>query len=181
MLKSLVEEHLYESFLDLDICKKAKDLIIKNKDLFTHKTYDCDLKTSFNFTPNILNCAELHELKMNVLSHIEACMHQKNKYMDGYIVFSWANIYEKDYYQEFHDHRNPCFNALSGVLYLTENNSEIVFKQSDSIYFKPKFGNIILFPDTLHHRVRKNLEDTLRISIAFNFKFCKVHEIKNLS
>jgi len=181
VLKNLSEEQLYESFLDLDICQKAKDLVLKNKDLFTAQSYDCDIKTSLKFSPNILNCVEFHELKMNVLSHIEVCMHQKNLFMNGYIQDSWVNIYEKNFYQEFHVHNHPCYNSLSGVLYLSDKNSDIVFKYPNSVHFEPKFGNILLFPDNLPHRVRKNSEDDLRISIAFNFKFCTLHEIKKLS
>ena len=175
------QKTIYKNKLDSNLCKQAFNFVFELKDRFQERSWDCDIKTSLNSTNNILNVTELHPLKLNIISHIENYMRQNKLFFDGFIVSSWVNIYEKNFYQEFHVHNHPCYNSLSGVLYLSDKNSDIVFKYPNSVHFEPKFGNILLFPDNLPHRVRKNSEDDLRISIAFNFKFCTLHEIKKLS
>ncbi len=180
MFKNIFETKVYYSKLDLDICNKAKLHIDNKQNEFHQKTWDCDIKTSLNYSPNILNSLELHELKMNILSHLEMYMYQNNKFIDGYIYDSWVNIYEKDFFQEFHVHTHDCYKSLSGIVYLTENNSEIIFNIDNPYNFIPKFADILIFPDDVPHRVRKNTNDNLRVSLAFNFKLCNLSKITSL-
>ena len=98
----------------------------------------------------------------------------------------WLNINNKHHYNELHDHQ---YSVLSGVFYLTKNNSKIQFQRNRdmSTYFledirsnnnthcsyrKVEYlpGNkvLYLFPSWLSHRVLRNDLDTERISIAFN-------------
>ena len=107
-------------------------------------------------------------------------MYQNNKFIDGYIYDSWVNIYEKDFFQEFHVHTHDCYKSLSGIVYLTENNSEIIFNIENPHNFVPKFADILIFPDDVPHRVRKNTNDNLRVSLAFNFKLCNLSKITSL-
>jgi uncharacterized protein (TIGR02466 family) len=93
---------------------------------------------------------------------------------------------------EKHLHANSIF---SGVLYLKvpENSGNITFSRSHnfipyltppkkfhSIYngnsqtFRAKEGLLILFPSTLEHQVEKNLSESERFSISFNY-FLKGH------
>ena len=180
MFKNIFETKVYYSKLDFDICNKAKLHIDNKQNEFQQKTWDCDIKTSLNYSPNILNSLELHELKMNILSHLEMYMYQNNKFIDGYIYDSWVNIYEKDFFQEFHVHTHDCYKSLSGIVYLTENNSEIIFNIDNPYNFIPKFADILIFPDDVPHRVRKNTNDNLRVSLAFNFKLCNLSKITSL-
>jgi|TARA_E500000318_G_scaffold64858_1_gene59899 hypothetical protein len=180
LLTPLIQENLYRSQIDKNICDKAHLFISKHQEKFTHQTWDCKIRTSYSLTNNILNIKDLHELKMHVLSHINNYLHLKKYFTDGYIHSSWVNIYEKDFYQEFHDHEDPILNTLSGVIYLTENNSNIEFNVKNTMQFSPKFSDIILFPDHTLHRVAPNKNNSLRISLAFNFAFCKQWEIISL-
>jgi len=162
---------IYKNKLDLDLCKKAFDFVFELKDKFKARSWDCDIKTSLNCTNNILNVTELHPLKLNVISHIENHMRQNKLFFDGFISQSWVNIYEKNFYQEFHTHVSDIANFFSGVIYLTEKNSKIVFDFVDGIEITPEFGDILIFEDDLPHRVVHNEQD-LRISLAFNYKKC---------
>jgi hypothetical protein len=163
---------IYKNKLDLDLCKKAFDFIFELKDKFKERSWDCDIKTSFNCTDNILNVTELHKLKLNIISHIENHMRQNKLFFDGFIFQSWVNIYEKKFYQEFHTHKNHIANFFSGVIYLTEKNSKIELDIVNRIGITPEFGDILIFEDDLPHRVVHNEED-LRISLAFNYKKCE--------
>ena len=108
---------------------------------------------------------------MNVLSHIDNYMHQQRNFLLGCISSSWVNIYEKNFYQELHEHEDTINQSLSGVLYLTEKNSDIEFNVSNRIKINPEFADILLFPSDTLHRVVPNKEDFLRISLAFNYAF----------
>lgn len=173
MIKTLYTEKYYHSKVDSEICKVAFDLINKKNENFTEQSWNCKIRTSFNFTDNILNMIELHTLKMNILSHIEKYMHLNEQFFNGYIIKSWANIYEKDFFQEKHMHEGFCNRHISGVTYLTENNSNLnLYPKSKPALEKrvtPEFADIILFEDDLPHGVSPNLNDDFRISIAFNY------------
>lgn len=178
MLISFKSKNMYQSLLDKEICNESLEYISKFKDRFNDKSWECKIRTSFNLTNNILNIPEFHKLKMNILSHIDSYMHQSSNFFNGYIKTSWINIYEKDFYQEYHIHNNLLENFISGVIYLSENNSDIILasdgKLNNIIKHKPSYGDILLFSGDTPHRVEPNMNDTLRISLAFNFKLVDI-------
>lgn len=98
----------------------------------------------------------------------------------------WININKKGDYNRRHIHQ---LSVLSGVFYLTKNNSDIVFERnvgiptyflenidSDNntvpsyrlVSFTPINRVLYVFPSWLYHSVDPSTEDTDRISIAFN-------------
>jgi hypothetical protein len=164
----IFQKSIYKNKLDETVCQQAHDFILKYKDKFTQRTFNCDVTTSLNLTHNILNIPELRMLKLNILSHIDNFMTQEQDFYDGYIDESWINIYEKKFYQEYHVHSDPVYKKFSGVLYLTKLNSDITFNMKKTITITPKFADILIFEDDIEHRVLPNEED-LRISLAFNF------------
>ena len=165
------ESKIYKGKLDNGVCQQSKKFIESFKDKFTEHKYDCPLKTSHNLTNNILNIVELRQLKFNILSHIDNYMLQTKRFFDGYIYNSWINIYEKNYYQEFHNHQHEVYKCISGVVYLTEKNSNIILDANHVKNFIPEFSDIIIFEDDMFHRVKSN-EEELRISLAFNYRKC---------
>jgi hypothetical protein len=173
MLHNFKNKNYYLSNLDEEVCNQSLNFIEKIQHHFTQKTWECEIRTSFNKTYNILNCIELHGLKMNILSHIDNFMHSRQYVLDGYIEDSWVNIYEKNFYQEYHCHAHPTKKFICGVIYLTQNNSPIILSPNitahDDNKVIPKFGNIILFNDDVPHRVIPNNNEEIRISLAFNF------------
>ena len=82
-------------------------------------------------------------------------------------------LYKKGYYQEFHRHDHKIYQYVSGVVYLTEDNSDIHFFINNTFEYTPKIGNIIIFDSHIEHRVVANKKDSLRISLAFNFRKCQ--------
>lgn len=177
MLHSYPNDTYYKSTLNENVIKKSYEFIETITDKFTHRTWDCDIRTSYNLTNNILNYPELHSLKMNVLGHLDNFMRLRNNFFNGYIDASWVNVYEKDFYQESHMHVSPVSKFISGVLYLTEVNSPIFFEPhsmpSNKFKVIPNFSDILLFNDDLPHSVAKNENEGLRVSLAFNFKLCE--------
>ena len=180
MLNAIVQESFYSEKIEESVCKKAVEIITPHLEKFKEQPWDCKVRTSNTLTYNILNIPALHELKMHALSHVYNYMYQTKLFIDGYIKESWVNIYEKDFYQEFHTHTDPVNNYISAVIYLTDENSEIEFNIAKRTKTKPEFSEILIFPGHLPHRVIQNKNDKLRISLAFNFVCCEVWDIINL-
>ena len=84
------------------------------------------------------------------------------------------------------DHMH-CNSLLSGVLYLTDDASPIIFRhplpwrwssglddkndgmvKSNQFIMSPKKGDIVLFPSHVHHLIMPHKNKTDRYSIAFN-------------
>jgi uncharacterized protein (TIGR02466 family) len=105
---------------------------------------------------------------------------------DYYINNSWININGKGSKNHLHDHPGS---SVSGVFYLTENNSEIIFERNrdinryhmsnlhsngdtflsyNTLSYTPQQGQYIIFPSWLLHEVKTNNNDSDRISISFN-------------
>ena len=102
------------------------------------------------------------------------------------IINIWININDTNNRNRPHDHPNS---SVSGVFYLTQNNSEIVFHRNrdlaeyhlewlesnrstnlsnTTVSYSPKRGQYLIFPSWLMHSVRPNISIEKRISIAFN-------------
>jgi len=95
-------------------------------------------------------------------------------------LIAWHVILKKQGFQEPHIHASGW---LSGVVYLKvvphldKNEGAIELSLNNKMYFdvnsaklihKPKVGDIILFPSSLHHRTIPFTSDEDRISIAFD-------------
>jgi|TARA_R100000149_G_C5865409_1_gene130281 hypothetical protein len=95
----------------------------------------------------------------------------------------WAQVHSQNESTNMHDHVN-CFDIknspdLSGVYYLEvpRDSGDIVFQwpinkynQYKRWWFKPKKGDLLIFPSTLDHFVTKNTAVEKRIAVSFNFK-----------
>ena len=116
----------------------------------------------------------------------------KNKFYIRYnqaieLTDYWAQVHSQNESTNIHDHVD-CFDIknspdLSGVYYLEvpQNSGDIVFQwpinkynQYKRWWFKPKAGNLLLFPSTLDHFVTKNTAVEKRIAISFNFKILPI-------
>jgi len=171
MLKNFDFKTFYHAKLDENLCNKSFSYLETFFPKFKSKDWECFIRTSNNITDNILNAPKLHEFKMNIVSHIENYFHLKGLFIEGYISSSWVNIYEENFFQEFHIHRDErtCNIQTSGVVYLTLDNSEIEFWKNTRFSIKPEFTDILIFPDDLQHRVKPNKNKELRVSLAFNY------------
>ena len=156
--------------IDKDIIDSSLKVIHSMKDSMTSKDWDCDIRTSNNLTYSILNVKGLLPLKFKIYEIIHSHMLNYDQFFDGMINSSWVNIYEKDFYQEFHTHKNSVARCFSGVAYLTPLASPIVFGIDEGMEIKPEEGDVLVFEDDLLHRVSPNKSDELRISLAFNYQ-----------
>jgi hypothetical protein len=163
------KELFYKSNIEKEVLDEAIEFVNKLQHQFQERSWDCLIRTSYNVNDNILNCRNLINLKRHIQFHLDEFMYSRDCYYDGYIKNSWINIYEKGFYQEFHHHISDIDKSFSGVLYLTENNSDIEFDIDNRKKITPQLGDILIFDDDRLHRVCPNNNDSLRISLAFNF------------
>ena len=87
------------------------------------------------------------------------------------LIHLWLNVAEEGGYNMPHHH--GLITNMSGVLYLTEDNSEIEFLsdflRGDRTYkVKPKLFDLLIFPAYLYHFVHPSTSKEKRISVSFN-------------
>lgn len=130
----------------------------------------------------ILDKSKFKDLKNKIID----CFETYNEYMqyscNVEMYNSWATKTDLNQESEFHNHSNSL---VSGVFYLQDDMSNICFENfnkphfsvpftksniynSQSYYFTPKPGMLLLFPSMLYHKIIKNNKG-IRYSIAFNF------------
>jgi len=87
---------------------------------------------------------------------------------EGAIDSWWFNVNIPGEYTGWHAHvRWPKV----AVLYVLVPGGDIEFRQGAGYWTEtPKAGDLLVFPGELEHRVRPNISNDIRISIAFNFK-----------
>jgi len=83
----------------------------------------------------------------------------------------WLNVAEEGGYNMPHHH--GLITNKSGVLYLTDENSEIEFlsdflRGDRSFTIKPKLFDLLVFPSYLYHFVHPSTSKEKRISVSFN-------------
>ena len=158
---------------------------------FISQQYQSAIKNSHNITSNnwnILDCDELSELKIFVQNNINYYLHNvinPSGEVEIYLTQSWLNWTRKDESHPKHSHPNS---VLSGILYINanENYDSIVFEREqnpflfrieskeynhfnyNTLHYKVKTGDIIVFGSKINHSVKKSINPELRISLAFN-------------
>ena len=159
--------------------------------------YEQDFSKEFKYIKNIeykntisnnkylLYEPELKNLKQFFHEAINFYMEEKFKSNQKIAISqSWATALEKDQGFDDHDHPNSLIN---GCFYFntTQNSSPLRVKRNIKQALYPQMstlseynmgifdihagpGQLILFPNTLHHMVEKSTENSTRRSIAFN-------------
>ena len=123
----------------------------------------------------------------NIENKLAGCMKDLDSKASLSFTNSWININRNKNENYAHTHPNS---TLSGVFYLTDNNSSIIFTRNEDIstYFletinsnnntissynyvtyKPCKNDLIIFPSWLRHKVLP-ADSAARISVAFNTK-----------
>jgi uncharacterized protein (TIGR02466 family) len=140
-----------------------------------------------NVTSNdnfILNREELSSLKKQIKNHLDEYL-MKVIGASGVtleVTQSWLNFNDKNTSHHTHCHNNSI---VSGVIYVSEEPSELIFFKENSYGITPKITRatkfnqdavpmnvkqnmIVLFPSHMLHGVNVNKKDQARISLAFN-------------
>jgi uncharacterized protein (TIGR02466 family) len=108
----------------------------------------------------------------------------KDRNIIPFISSMWINIHNKNGFNHVHVHSGAWY---SGVYYIlcSEKTGNITFLDprpgaemsfyektvnSENFSVKTKTGDLLLFPSWLPHLVEPNLDDELRISLAFNIE-----------
>ena len=93
------------------------------------------------------------------------------------ITTSWFTATEPNTTPTLHRHKNSWY---SGVYYFQDSYSGILFKNpierdidtygetTTNWRLIPEKNQLIIFPSYLHHKIEKNISDTVRHSLAFN-------------
>ena len=93
------------------------------------------------------------------------------------ITTSWFTATEPNTTPTLHRHQNSWY---SGVYYFQDSYSGILFKNpierdittygetTTNWRLIPEKNQLIIFPSYLHHKIEKNISDTVRHSLAFN-------------
>jgi uncharacterized protein (TIGR02466 family) len=179
-----ISENLIDQKYNEDLKKYCLDIFtdIENG----AKNWNCNtFNTLGSFDPK--NDKVFHKLIEAVTVNVKnfASMHGSTyeyECLDG-----WININHKNTYQEYHCHANSTFSA---VYYIDtpEKSGRIVFenpnepdmlpiKQIESpnelsyrtCHYLPEAGTLIIFRSYLRHMVEIGLNETPRITAAFNF------------
>ena len=126
-------------------------------------------------------------LEMAVNKFVSDIYHPKND-ISFYITQSWLNVTKKNMFHHRHSHPNSY---VSGVLYLScidddriefykfppantikqileVADGENTIRNSNLVWYKVKYLDIVLFPSFLTHAVPTNKTDKERISLSFN-------------
>jgi hypothetical protein len=159
--KTKINSHLFETIFSY---------IEQNKKNFLARSWDCNIKTSYDVYKNILHdIEEFKYVRKSIYEQIENLyLSNYKKSIPFYIDESWINVLQENGYQEFHQHLGS---TGSGVLYLSNYNSAIefaIFPENTRKKIIPEKGDLLLFDSSTFHRVVDSEKE--RISLAFNFK-----------
>lgn len=123
---------------------------------------------SFSRNSKLLERSGLHEQIISKVIEVVRTHPEYTRYNGlRYDYEIWWNYYKEGKYQEFHTHN---VNVLSGIVYLTDNDSGTVFcERGDRHIVYPKKGKLLIFPSWLGHYVQPCKEE--RATVAFNFNF----------
>jgi hypothetical protein len=164
---------LYDSFLNL----KNKNLL-KNFNGTSLLTYNTNINS-------VLEYFNLNHIKEKIRLYCNDYLINCGVTFSRVEVDSdWLIGYNKNEYQGEH-HHGYNDNSISGVLYacVPANSSPIIFmppnpysqhltlKKSQSIYYNPEEGMLLIFPSFLKHKVLPNLDipdNALRLGLSFN-------------
>lgn len=148
-----------------------------------------NLKNSFN-TYNIYKDKNFEKINNFITSAVYNYIRQiGHKQLDLKKTQAWYNIYNKQSFQEWHNHN---FALASCIYYLKsdENSSKTLFKNPlpdnpnqpdldlNNMYtwehykVNPQEGDLVIFPSSLDHCVEMHMSDITRISLAYNFYTC---------
>ena len=152
----------------------------QDRDDLYKKSWNCKVLTTHSFEIEILREKLFLDSVVwkpldQMLTEVDLNVYPTNSRIQGI----WANFYEKDFFQEVHDHVGVNGCHFSGIYIIDQNgdnktsfihnnfgilDNQIHTKNMDDI----KEGTVLIFPSNLLHYV--NPTDSKRCTISFNIK-----------
>lgn len=201
MKYNLFDSYIWKSKLNYnkktELIENLIEYYNKNKNNFT-PNWDCLVYSSFkdkeqDKIPNDL----LDIIQEKIKEFLEDCPKQL-KIKGTYIITSiWYNIYDKNYFQEPHNHGNSLFSGCYYLKFNKEHHHQTTFynpnfnvdysklEYNSYFLFSPNCeeDDLIIFPSNLYHGTKgiKDYSNELRITISFNVinPDIKITKIKN--
>ena len=140
--------------------------------------------TDIFFRLNVLEEFKLNKFTAELTKHIIEYCKYLNYNGNCRITESWFSLFKKGNYGHMHHHGGS---DISGVYYVKTNGEDgnLFFDSpnphlgTSKVYsnltprheFKPKEGNLMLFPGWLMQGIQTNTTDNERISLSFNVSF----------
>jgi len=145
--------------IDAEYFKKRIEVGIQNSNL-NYTTNVSGQQTDWTFFNKDKNFAIL---LLQMIDHLEELNLELNKF---YLEDSWG-LKEKfgDYTKK---HHHDTF-YVSGVLYLNDHHQKLYFPEINQ-ELTPRKGRFVLFSSFLKHYTKRNIGDTAKYAISFNFR-----------
>lgn len=158
----------------------------KNRKNSTNKNWDCNVNTNFHLENNVLD--EYKHMYSYVIEDFLRNMGVNRDCLPNWnIDLIWYNSYNKNTYQERHDHFPHHFSMIHYLEFDPKNHPGTKFFNPSllSTYFTPnqisnrmvqqekefddiEEGDIIFFPSFVQHLVKPNTSRKRRITISLN-------------
>ena len=145
--------------IDAEYFKKRIEEGIQSSNL-NYKTNVVGEQTDWKFFTRDKNFGIL---LLQMMDYIEGLNLELGKY---YLDEAWGLIEKFGNFTKKHDHRNMY---ASGVLYINDHHQKLYFPEINE-EITPQEGRFVLFSSFLLHHTTRNVKDTSKYAIAFNFK-----------
>tara|TARA_R100001591_G_scaffold95453_2_gene101262 strand:- start:2174 stop:2767 length:594 start_codon:yes stop_codon:yes gene_type:complete len=148
-------------------------------------------KTTYNTigTYNIWTDNKFKPINDFVLESIKEYLNEcriKQSCLNTHCYDAWFNVYKKGDYQEYHHHGGSLISAVyflktnttSAKIYFKSPLVDMISPEYDEynpdnyqrVYYEPRPGLLLVFRSYLEHSVEKQVDDAVRISLAYNFQ-----------
>lgn len=175
-----------ENFLVQNEIKNSLSTIISNDKFENPEGWNDGVRTNIKFRYNTIKDYNLSNLQLLLDTHIAKFVKTIAAFdpIPLKLAHSWINLTTQGQGQNWHQHQDA---VVSGTYYYDSNgkDGDIIFTTPNPFVstelfplglqitkeykISPKVGKIILFPGWLSHCVEKNLSNTTRISVSFNY------------
>ena len=172
--------YICEDDLKIDTVYLSKFLISKEKYILNKYSFYGDGETGLSKNSvttrfayyNLLDFKETSFLKKYIRDTHDKFLKNLNQKVDqNYYIQCWYNVMRKGEQIKKHHHAEDQDTYLSGHICVKTNNTNTYY---ESPYYKKDYisknipGKITLFPGWITHHTDKQIEDTERVTIAFD-------------
>jgi|TARA_R100001530_G_scaffold54862_1_gene40392 uncharacterized protein (TIGR02466 family) len=178
----IVENNSFDNTNLINHCEKlSKKVESGGKHWINKKVFNT------SYTYNIYDDKKFYDLNLWISKQVKLFVNELGfENIDDDKTIGWFNIYNKDDYQDWHNHN---FYLVSAIYYLKTNthSAKTYFKNPlpenpnipkfnpnnpytwKTYFVEPKENNLVIFKSDLDHCVESHTDDFSRITLAYNF------------